>query len=337
MRLHPPSTPSTIHSQRVLLCAALVFFSVLTACAPTVAPIREESRLSVWQPGQIIDVKTGQAVNVSDWLKRLWRYDIVYVGEEHYNRHHIDAALTIVKSAMAEGIRPILTMEMFGWDGQAALNDSLSTSDTLDSAWLDRARWQQNWGGSFDNYAPLVAFARDQHLPLYAMNPPKSLIRRVVKLGLNQARQETEWNQWGMDQEDIIDDPAYRSKILDQLRRCHGGGSEEDYLPMYEASMVRDEGMAKTVAQALRSARRTEASPRTLVLSYTGGGHIQYNLPVPKRVARRFPNGINQTTIYLASYDPTRADEIGNLLQEGIADYLWLTPVSQQGLPQRCR
>ena len=329
--------PSTTHLRGALFCVLLALFSFLTACTQISASAREESQPSPWQSGQIIDVKTGQAVNVSDWLQSLSQYDIVYLGEEHYNRHHIDAALTVMNTVMAEGLRPVLTMEMFGWDGQEALNDYLSTSDRRDNAWLDRARWQQNWGGSFDNYAPLVAFAKDHHLSLYAMNPPKSLIRRVVKLGLNQARQEAEWTQWGMDREEIVDDPAYRSRILDQLRRCHGGGSEEDYLPMYEASMMRDEGMAKTVAQALRTGRLIEGAPRTLILSYTGGGHIQYNLPVPKRVARRFLDRVSQTTVYLTSYDPSREDDIRTLLQEGIADYLWLTPVSQQGLPQRCR
>jgi len=322
--------------QRLLRGIVLVLCSLLAACAPAAVSTQGTSRSPVWQVGQIIDGKTGLAVNRSDWLKSLSQYDIVYLGEEHYNRHHIDAALTVLNAVMTEGIRPVLTMEMFGWDGQAALDEMRANSDPLDVAWLDRARWRQNWGGSFEHYAPLVAFARDRHLSLYAMNPPKSLIRRVVSLRLDQVRQEPEWTHWGLDREAIVDDPAYRSRILDQLQRCHGGGSEEDSLPMYEASMVRDEGMAKTVAQALRTARLAEQAPRTLVLSYTGGGHIQYQLPVPKRVARRFAETIAQTTVYLASYDSSRADDIVNLVQDGIADYIWLTPVSQQGLPQRC-
>lgn len=333
-----PSSPATTGSQTSSFFALLVcFYFLLLGCAPTPVSTQGESRRPGWQVGQVLDGKTGQAVDLSDWLKNLARYDIVYVGEEHYNRYHIDAALTILNTMLADGIRPALTMEMFGWDGQAALTDYLSAPGRQDSAWLDRARWQQNWGGSFENYAPLVDFARDHHLSLYAMNPPKSLIRRVVKAGLNQARQESEWTQWEMDREEIVDDPAYRSKILDQLQRCHGGGSEKDYVPMYEASMVRDEGMAKTVAHALQTARLTESSPRTLILSYTGGGHIQYNLPIPARVARRFANEVKQATVYLVSYDPSRIEDIQHLLQEGIADYIWLTPVSQQGLPQQCR
>ncbi|HEX7765624.1 MAG TPA: hypothetical protein VF443_02855, partial [Nitrospira sp.] len=72
-------------------------------------------------------------------------------------------------------------------------------------------------------------------------------------------------------------------------------------------------------------------------LSYTGGGHIQFNLPIPKRVARRMEGRIAQATVYLASFDHTRIEDIQDLVQDGIADYVWLTPISRQGPPQRCK
>lgn len=94
---------------------------------------------------------------------------------------------------------------------------------------------------------------------------------------------------------------------------------------MYEASMVRDEGMAKTVAAALLTARQSPQD-HTVILSYTGGGHIQYNLPIPKRVARRMDGPIAQVTVYMASFDHTRIEDIQDLVHDGIADYVWLTP-----------
>jgi uncharacterized iron-regulated protein len=266
----------------------------------------------------------------------LTRFDIVYLGEEHYNQHHIDAALSVLQTVLSNGSRPVLTMEMFGWDGQPALDEYRATPGLDRQTFLDQSRWKQNWGGAFDNYEPLVKFSREHQLMLQAMNPPKPLIRQVVKVGLDQARKGQDWVEWGMDREDIVDDQAYRLRILDQLKRCHGGGSDEDYVRMYEASMVRDEGMAKTVAAALLTARQSPQD-HTVILSYTGGGHIQYNLPIPKRVARRMDGPIAQVTVYMASFDHTRIEDIQDLVHDGIADYVWLTPISQQGPPQRCR
>src|SRR2546422_589186 len=110
------------------------------------------------------------------------------------------------------------------------------------------------------------------------------------------------------------------------------GLSEEAYQRMYEAAVFRDEGMAKTISDYL-SRRAPGVGP---VVSYTGGGHIQYRLPVPNRVLRRQNGSLRQRTLYLTSYEPKRQDEIRTLLDQSIADYVWLTPVSAQGAPRRC-
>jgi uncharacterized iron-regulated protein len=289
-----------------------------------------------WAAGQVLDARTGLPVSMNTWLEELATYDVIYLGEEHHNRFHIDAALTVLRSLVGHERRPLLAMEMFGWDGQPALDHYLSSKGSARSEFLEDVRWKENWGGEFDDYEPLAQFAKDQRLPLIAMNPPKALIRQVVKQGLVQAKAQPEWRQWGMEGESIVDAPAYRSRILSQLRSCHGGGSPEDYQTMYEASMVRDEGMARTLAAALKRIR-AEADPRQgPLLSYTGGGHVQYLLPVPSRVARRVPEGLRQVTVYMATFERTRSAELWQAMEEGIADYVWLTPQGSQGPPRRC-
>lgn len=290
-----------------------------------------------WRAGQVLDARTGLSVPMGKWLEGLAAYETIYLGEEHHNRFHIDAALAVLRSLMGQGRRPLLAMEMFGWDGQPALDHYLASKESPRAEFLERVLWKQNWGGAFEDYEPLVQFAKDHQFPLVAMNPPKTLIRQVVKLGLVQVREQNEWRLWGMEGEMIVDDPAYRSRILAQLQDCHGGGSVEDYQTMYEASMVRDEGMAKTLAAALKRIR-AEASPvQGPVLSYTGGGHVQYGLPVPNRVARRVPAGLKQVTVYMATFEDGRAAELWQAMKEGIADYVWLTPQGSQGPPRRCR
>jgi len=306
-------------------------------CVPEHQTVVGSSNEGEWQPWQVLDTKTGRVLSSSELLKNLGSYDIVYVGEEHHNKYHIEAAVRILGQLISDGIQPTIGMEMFGWDGQPALDGYLSKGQPAKSEFLVQVRWKQNWGGAFEDYEPLVTFARDRHLSIRALNPPKPLIRRVVKLGLERARQESEWVFWGMQQEDIVDDPAYRTRIVDQLQRCHGGGTDEHYRTMYEASMVRDEGMARILVARLGELRRDKIGSRSMILSYTGGGHIQYNLPIPIRVARRLSGHVKQTTIYLTSFDASRTNDIQDLMREHIADYIWLTPMSGQGPPQRCR
>jgi uncharacterized iron-regulated protein len=296
----------------------------------------QDGRHAPFKEWQVIDTVTGQSIPLDQWTALLLQQDIIYLGEEHHNRFHIDAAMTVLRRLKAEGRRPALAMEMFGWDGQAALDQYLSGSEVSRQEFLAAVRWQQNWGGPYEDYEPLVRLAKEQHWAVDAMNPPKALVRMVAKNGLAQTESDPLMAQWGMKDEAIVDDPIYRTRILQQLQACHGGGTDSLYQAMVEASMVRDEGMAKTLVHRLnqiRSGTDTMAGP---LVSYTGGGHIQYNLPVPKRVARRLSDQVRQVSVYMTSYEVGRIQELQDMIREKIADYLWLTPVSTQGPPRRC-
>lgn len=317
----------------------MLFMSVLVCVRGSFAEDDTTSQTTLngnWEPWQILETRTGRTIPFEEWLKILEHHDIIYLGEEHHNSFHIQAALKVLDQLVADGIEPTIGLEMFGWDGQAALDDYVSTSRPVTDEFLEQVRWKQNWGGAFEDYAPLVTFARDHHLSVRAMNPPKPLIRRVVQLGLEQAKGDPEWAKWGIQRDEIVDDPAYRERIMDQLKRCHGG-TEDHFRTMYEASMVRDEGMAKTLVTRQKELRSGTSDAHRIIVSYTGGGHLQYNLPVPKRVARRLGENIQQTTVYMMSFETNKADHARALMEDPIADYIWLTPMGKATPAKPCR
>lgn len=291
-----------------------------------------EESVPPWQTGQIVEAKTGRIVVLDEWLRYLATHDVIYLGEEHRNRSHIEAALKILDGLLANDRLPILGLEMFSWDGQAGLDRYLSDPACPRSDFLHESRWEQNWGGAFEDYEPLISFARDRHLPVLALNPPRPLVRLVASKGLAQALTDPEMSRWRMQAETFPNDPAYHEMIVKPLRQCHGGLSDQDYERMYEASVFRDEGMAKRIAERLRLL----TPPSGPIVSYTGGGHIQYHLPVPNRVLRRTGGPVKQISIYLTSFEPDRTDELRELMRNGVADYLWLTPLGAQGAPRRC-
>ncbi len=326
------------------LCAvAFLLWSVAACSSPMPAGATQAesatttpTELHEWQ---IIDVKSGQEVTFNLLVNELASQDVIYLGEEHYNRHHVDAAIRVLEVLQADGRRPIMTMEMFGWDGQDALDYYISQPDVTREQFLDDVRWEENWGGDFEDYEPLLRFAREHNLPVVAMNPPRPLVQKVARQGLTQALNDPDMERWGMKNEPIVDDPAYREVLMRQLRQCHGGMPDSAYERIYEASMFRDEGMAKTISIVLRSEgihHIPDGRQRGPVVSYTGGGHIQRTLPVPKRVQRRQGGSIRQVTIYMASLEPDHPEYIQNLLEEKVADYVWLTPLSEHGPPARC-
>ncbi|TLY32775.1 MAG: hypothetical protein E6K57_05160 [Nitrospirae bacterium] len=310
--------------------ASLALAGWLGACLGQTLPAEDNAQ--PFQEWQIVEVKADRPISFTDLLTDLANVDVIYIGEEHSHRSHIEAALRILQALIDRNQKPALGLEMFGWDGQAGLDHYLAEPDMAPDLFLQEARWKENWGGSYNDYAPLIDFARSHHLPVLALNPPKPLVRRVAKEGLSSALKDPGMLRWQMRDEVLSDEPAYREIIVSQLRACHSGLSEEAYQRMYEAAVFRDEGMAKTISDYLNR-RAPGVGP---VVSYTGGGHIQYRLPVPNRVLRRQNGSLRQRTLYLMSYEPKRQDEIRTLLAQSIADYVWLTPVSAQGAPRRC-
>jgi uncharacterized iron-regulated protein len=304
---------------------------------PDVVELNNTSAVQVnYQAGLILSGSEGMVVRFHDLLAELGQQDVVYVGEEHYNPYHVQAAVQILEGLVQRNRLPVVAMEMFSWDGQAALSQYAQdrTYDRL--TFLKESRWQENWGGEFENYEPLLAFAQRYARPVLALNPPRTLVRQVAKVGLAKARELPEMERWNLSGETFADDPLYRERIVGQLRLCHGGGTDSSYQSMFEASLFRDEGMAKVVADLLRTYEIHQGSEVGPILSYTGGGHIQYHLPVPNRVLRRGPEGLKHVSIYLVAFDKSRQDEIKELLREHIADYIWLTSPGPHGLPRRC-
>jgi uncharacterized iron-regulated protein len=332
------ATPAIIAMYRLLIVVVLSWFTVActTGGADKSSGTSQDERHALFKEGQIIDTATRQPVSLDQWTALLLQQDIIYFGEEHHNRFHIDAAMEVLRRLKTKGRTPALGLEMFGWDGQAALDQYVFGSEMTRQEFLQAVKWQQNWGGPYEDYEPLIQLAREHRWALDALNPPKPLVRIIAKNGLTQARLDPMMTHWGLRDEVIPDDPIYRARILAQLQACHGGMADSLYQTMFEASMVRDEGMAKTLVRRLsqiRSGGNTMAGP---LVSYTGGGHIQYNLPVPKRVARRLADQVRQISIYMTSFDVGRIEEFQDMTREKIADYLWLTPMSPKGPPRRC-
>lgn len=323
---------------KALVIVGALWFTV--ACTSGVgarsSAASQDGHHALFKEWQIIDTATGQPVSLDQWTVLLLQQEIIYLGEEHHNRFHIDAALTVLQRLKAEGRTPALAMEMFGWDGQSALDQYVSGLEMNRQEFLEAVRWRQNWGGPFEDYEPLVRLSKEHHWAVDAMNPPKPLVRIVAKNGLAQAKSDPLMTQWDMKDEAIVDDPIYRARILQQLQACHGKNDDSLYQTMLEASMVRDEGMAKTLVHRLNQIRSENDTMAGPLVSYTGGGHIQYNLPVPKRVARRLTGQVRQVSVYMTSFDVGRFEEFQDMIREKIADFLWLTPVSAKGPPRRC-
>ena len=280
--------------------------------------------------GQIYKASDQTLLSVDDLVPHLLAADVVYIGEEHYTPSHLEAAETILNILLAQNRQPTLAMEMFSWDGQPGLDRYLREQESTITQLVEESHWEKNWGGEFADYKPLVTFSKTHQLNLLALNPPRPLVRLVATQGLQKARQDPKLDSWTIN-DLVTDDPEYENLIYEQIESCHAGLPDHVYRRIFEASIIRDEGMAQIVRNYLNHKSSSEGP----LVSYTGGGHIQYHIPIPKRVKRTQPQ-IKSVTIYLVAWDPSKEHEVQAQLKNGIADFLWLTPLGPNGVQAKC-
>ncbi len=283
-----------------------------------------------FEVGQIYDVAEQKLLTIDDLVPHLLTADVIFIGEEHYTPSHLEAAQTILKILLTQERHPTLAMEMFSWDGQPGLDRYIQQPETTVDQLLKESRWKENWGGEFAEYQSLVTFAKTHTLKLLALNPPRPLVRLVATQGLPKAMQDPEMANWPIDTL-VADDPEYENLIFEQIESCHAGLPDHVYRRIFEASIFRDEGMARIIRDYLNHKSSSEGP----LVSYTGGGHIQYHIPIPKRVKRTQPDA-KTVTIYLVAWDPSKEKEVKAELENGIADFLWLTPLGPKGIQARC-
>ena len=304
------------------MCVMLVATS---ACATVLSP-------GNYRVGQIIEPQEKTTLSDQEFRAILQSVDIIYIGEAHYTPSHVEAALQVLQSVVNGGRKPVLGMEMFSWDGQTGLDRYLTGAVTSTEDFLAESHWKNNWGGKYADYSPLVDFAKTHDLTLLGLNPPRPLVRNVAKQGLAAIESSPEGQRWTIPVPFPADDLEYRRVIYDQIEQCHAGLSQEVYQKIYEASVFRDEGMASVISTTVKS----ETPAPTTFVSYTGAGHIQYGLPIPKRVQRQLGVPATDVTVYLHALDPEHPEDVDHLLDERIADYIWLTALGPQGRQPRC-
>ena len=319
--------PVACRSSKILAFVSLVcgVLASTTACAAVHPP-------GNYRVGQIIDPNRHAILSDAEFRSILQSVDIIYIGEAHYTPSHVAAALQVLQIVLSGGRKPVLGMEMFSWDGQAGLDRYLRGAITSTEDFLAESQWKNNWGGKYADYSPLVDFAKAHGVKLVGLNPPRPLVRKVAKKGLAAIGRDPAVQRWTIPVPFPADDLEYRRVIYEQIERCHAGLSREVYQKIYEASVFRDEGMASVITTMVK----LHASEPTTFVSYTGAGHIQYGLPVPKRVRRQAGVPVKHVTVYLHALDPEHPEDVERLLDERIADYVWLTALGPQGRQPRC-
>ena len=108
---------------------------------------------------------------------------VVLLGEVHDNAAQHRLRLSAIEALLASGARPVLALEQFDRQHQAAIDAALAQSPRPDAdAVIAAAQGAKGWDWAF--YRPFIALALQHGLPIVAANVGTAEARSIMRDGL---------------------------------------------------------------------------------------------------------------------------------------------------------
>jgi uncharacterized iron-regulated protein len=227
---------------------------------------------------------------------------VVFVGEIHNRYDHHLNQLDIVRLLHDRDPNLAIGVEYFPQTVQQQVDDYIA-GRTSEQEFLRAAGYFKNWGYDYRLYAPIFRYAREQRIPVRALNVPNELPSAVAKVGVAGL---SESQRKFLPREREPADDAYRA-LLRGAFQAHGPSKPGDFEHFVEAQLIWDEGMAESAAAYL------EGNPSRRMVILVGAGHVEFGSGIPKRLERRTHATY---AIVLSS---------GEALEPHMADYLLLS------------
>jgi uncharacterized iron-regulated protein len=251
--------------------------------------------------------------------------DVVFVGENHDDKHAHALQLALLKALHAQNPRLALSMEMFERDVQGVLNEYLAGHIT-ESSFLQASR---PWPNYKTDYRPLVEFCRENKLPVVAANAPRRYVNMVSRRG------QAALGELPKESKAFLPALPYSMELPEkygqQLNEIFGGNHAQGTGGTASPSMSQMPSAANMIqAQALWDASMQDSMLRflkrnrgTQLLQINGGMHSDQRFGIVDRLQKAAPRlKICVVTVKPdAAYPNATADKYRDL-----ADYVVVVP-----------
>jgi uncharacterized iron-regulated protein len=223
---------------------------------------------------------------------------VVFVGETHDRYDHHVNQLEIIKRIYQLDPNLAIGVEYFQQPFQPQVDDYIA-GRTTEREFLRATEYYEGWGYDYRLYALIFRYAREQRIPVRALNVPRALPSAVAKVGI--AGLSVQQRAY-LPKEIVPADEDYRNRLRKAFE-AHGAAKPDAFDHFVEAQLVWDEGMAESAAAYLNA----NQGRRMVILA--GSGHVAFGTGIPKRLERRTSsnsaivlNGGDEVEPHMADY-----------------------------------
>lgn len=294
---HRPVTVINAYSASLIVILVMVM-SILYSHNTTAA-----SRLQDNLADAVIElpvVKLEQTNSLAETLAQIQEARVVLVGETHTRYDHHLVQLGILKQLHQASPKLALGVEWFQQPFQSHL-DAFIAGEITEEEMLHQTDYFERWRFDYRLYRPIIQYAREQQIPIVALNASRELTSALSKSGFDDLSDELKTQvpssyDWS--------DKTYEDRLRTSFE-LHPDypGKFEDFL---RGQLTWDESMAERAAQYLQQ------NPGMRMLILAGSGHIAYGSGIPNRIKRRID--VKQFSILVSEDHMPMSDNIADFL-----------------------
>jgi len=262
--------------------------------------------------GKIYSAREGRPIPFSKMIKEMKESHFVYVGETHNSMPMHDIQLKIIQALYEQDRNLSVGLEMFPVSFQEVLN-KWSMAILSQEEFIRGSQWYVNWNYNFGFYEEIFKLAKDNKIPLYALNVQRRIIKKIRMKG---------WDLLSEDEKKITPKPDFSHEehraliraIFESAELPHqmkGKGLDMAFKGLYRAQSAWDEVMA------FNALRFVEKEKRKMVV-LAGSGHLFYNLGINRRAYERSHLPF-KTVICVVVPEGRKSVQVARSL----ADYVW--------------
>ena len=120
----------------------------------------------------ITDTSTGELLTPRELAERLGDTRILFIGEDHTDMDFHRVQARVLEELHRTGREVMVGLEMFPYTRQDIL-DEWGGGSLTEEEFVESSDWYGNWGYRWDYYRRIFLFARDNGIPMFAVNIPR--------------------------------------------------------------------------------------------------------------------------------------------------------------------
>ncbi|MCE7902497.1 MAG: PDZ domain-containing protein [Gammaproteobacteria bacterium PRO9] len=275
----------------------------------------------------ITDTSSREVIGPAQMARRLDDVGILFIGETHTNQDFHDAQLTTIQALHEAGRDVLIGLEMFPYTQQKVL-DAWIGGKYSEQEFPKAAEWYRYWGHNWNYYSKIFRYARDNKLPMYGVNTPQAVVKKVRAEGFDSLNAE----------ERAHFPPVLAPETDDYKRMFRASFSPDDALHMnaamldglYRAQITWDSTMGWNALQALKAYQGKHKGSKPIMVVLIGSGHVIYGMGAERQIDPQYDGKIaslvpvpviNDTGSTVSTVRASYASFIWGLPQQREPDY----------------